>query len=259
MTRIAVLADIHGNTIALDAVLEDIQTQGGADEYLVLGDLAAIGHDPVGALERLTHLPNIHFVRGNTDRYLVTGELPLPKIEGDHIEISLLPHLLGLASTLAWTKGAVTAAGWLPFLDDLCVEHHTILPDNTRLLGVHAYPGNDDGGGFYPTMNQNEITSLLEGCQTDLVFVGHTHVLMEAHAEGIHVVNPGSVSNPFPPDLRASYILLDADPSGYQINHQYVDYDHDAVIEEVQRLRHPGAEYIIRGMRGQNKPRWKRK
>jgi hypothetical protein len=72
------------------------------------------------------------------------------------------------------------------------------------------------------------------------------------------VVNPGSVSNPFPPDLRASYILLDVDQSGYQIYHQYVDYNHEAVIEEVERLRHPGAEYIVGGMRGQNKPRWKR-
>ncbi|MCJ7626134.1 MAG: metallophosphoesterase family protein [Anaerolineaceae bacterium] len=256
MTRIAVLADIHGNSIALDAVLEDIQVQGGADEYLVLGDLAAIGYDPVGTLDRLTHLPNVNFVRGNTDRYLVTGELPLPKIDGDHVKIALLDHLMGIASTIAWTKGAVTAAGWLPFLEKLQVEYHAILPDNTRLLGVHAYPGHDDGGGFYPGMDQRVISSRLDGCESDLVCVGHTHVLMEAHAEGVHVVNPGSVSNPFPPDLRASYILLDADQSGYQINPHYVDYDHDAVIKEVQRLKHPGGEYIIRGMRGQNTPRW---
>ena len=257
MTRIAILADIHGNSISLDAVLEDVQAQGGVDEYLILGDLVAIGYDPVGVLERLSQLPKAHFVRGNTDRYVVTGELPLPKIEGDHVEIARLDHILGLASTLAWTKGAVTAAGWLPFLEKLKVEYHTILPDNTRLLGVHAYPGHDDGGGFYPAMDQNEILSQLGTCESDLVCVGHTHVLMEAHAAGIHVVNPGSISNPLPPDLRASYIILDADQSGYRINSYHVDYDHEAVIEEVLRLKHPGADHIIRYLRGQNEPGWK--
>jgi len=81
MTTIALLSDIHGNPIALDAVLEDIQQQGGADQYWILGDLAAIGHDPVGTLEKLARLPNATFVRGNTDRYLVTGERPGPTIE----------------------------------------------------------------------------------------------------------------------------------------------------------------------------------
>ncbi len=53
MMRIALLSDIHGNSIALEAVLEDIQAQGDVDAYWVLGDLAAIGYDPVGVLERL--------------------------------------------------------------------------------------------------------------------------------------------------------------------------------------------------------------
>jgi predicted phosphodiesterase len=37
--RIALFSDVHGNSIALDAVLQDIQAQGGVDAYWVLGDL----------------------------------------------------------------------------------------------------------------------------------------------------------------------------------------------------------------------------
>lgn len=37
--RLAILSDIHGNSIALDAVLADIATTGEVDEYWVLGDL----------------------------------------------------------------------------------------------------------------------------------------------------------------------------------------------------------------------------
>ncbi len=56
--KIAVLSDIHGNSVALDAVLRDISSQGGVDAYWVLGDLVALGPDPVGVLERLSKLPN---------------------------------------------------------------------------------------------------------------------------------------------------------------------------------------------------------
>ena len=43
--RMAILSDIHGNPLALDAVLTDIQEQGGVDGYWVLGDLVALGYD----------------------------------------------------------------------------------------------------------------------------------------------------------------------------------------------------------------------
>ncbi len=51
--RLAVFSDIHGNPIALEAVLADIKARGGADQYWILGDLAVGGYDPSGALQRL--------------------------------------------------------------------------------------------------------------------------------------------------------------------------------------------------------------
>lgn len=49
--RLAILSDTHGNPLALDAVLADIQIRGEADRYWVLGDFAALGYDPVTPLE----------------------------------------------------------------------------------------------------------------------------------------------------------------------------------------------------------------
>ena len=51
--RIALLADIHGNAIALEAVLASIAREDGADEYWILGDVVALGPDPVGVMEHL--------------------------------------------------------------------------------------------------------------------------------------------------------------------------------------------------------------
>lgn len=57
------MSDIHGNAIALDAVLTDIEQQGAVDEYWVLGDLVEAGPDPVAVLERLRQLPNVRFIQ----------------------------------------------------------------------------------------------------------------------------------------------------------------------------------------------------
>jgi hypothetical protein len=43
------LSSVHGNPLALDAVLADIAASGGGEGYLVLGDLALGGYDPSGA------------------------------------------------------------------------------------------------------------------------------------------------------------------------------------------------------------------
>jgi predicted phosphodiesterase len=256
--RIAIMADIHGNPIALDAVLGDIERRGGVDAYWILGDIVALGHAPVEVLERLSALPNVRWVRGNTDRYVCTGDRPPPSLQEAVADPTQLPVLLEVAGTFAWTQGAVTYAGWLEWLSGLPLELRTGLPDGTRVLGVHAAPGRDDGIGFQPGLSDAELAVLLGDSDTDLVCVGHTHQPMEATVKGTHVVNVGSVSNPVAPDLRASYVLLKADPSGHRVEHRRVEYDREAVIVALQRLWHPGAKFIVGHMRGLHRPALRR-
>jgi hypothetical protein len=119
------------------------------DAYVVLGDLAAIGHDPVTVLERVTALPEVLITRGNTDRYLVTGERPpIPPPPGKEVEV---------AHSFAWTQGYVTGAGWFDCLAQLPLEVRIELPDGTRLLGVHAAPEMDDGAGVSPVQSDREV------------------------------------------------------------------------------------------------------
>ena len=253
--HIALLSDIHGNPIALDAVFADVQAQGGVDTYWILGDIVAIGHDPVGVLERLAGLPNACFARGNTDRYVVTGERPGPTFAAVESDLRLLPALVEIAQSFTWTQGAITATGWLGWLAALPLEQRIVLPDGTRLLGVHASPGSDERG-VHPALSDAELKSLFAGCAADLVCVGHTHWPMDLHVDDVRVVNLGSVSNPLPPDLRASYVILEAGDAGYRLQHRRVDYDHQAVIAAVQQVRHPGAGHITRHMLGQCRAGW---
>jgi predicted phosphodiesterase len=252
--KAAILADIHGNTLALEAVLQDLEKQGGVDEYWILGDLAALGPDPLGVLSRVAELPKAHFVRGNTDRYLVTGEHPGPDVQKILNNLDALNLKIRLANSFSWTVGAIAPAGWLPWLDELPLEMRQVLPDGTRLLAVHAAPGTDDGDGIRAQSSDDELRRLLSGVQADLVLVGHTHIPFNRMVDGVHLVNPGSVSNPFPPDLRASYAIFSGDLQGYAIEHRRVDYDRQAIIEAMRRVAHPSEAYITRFMRGENKP-----
>ncbi len=60
--RLVLLSDIHGNSVALDAVLAEVERRGGADHDGFLGDLVALGHDPIGVLDRISALPGAAFV-----------------------------------------------------------------------------------------------------------------------------------------------------------------------------------------------------
>lgn len=252
--RIAIFSDVHGNTIALDAVLADIQAQGGADEYWVLGDLAALGYDPRGALERIFSLPNARLIHGNTDRYVYAPEpLPLDELRAN---LELLPRVLTNRQDFAWTRGALAYTDWLQILTALPLEIRQTLPDGTRVLCVHASPGTDDGIGVQPRVSSEQLQTLFKGCDQDLVFVGHTHWAMEVMVNHTRVVNLGSVSLQNPPDLRAKYVMLHADASGHRVERRFVDYDHAAVITKLETLRSPAYELLIHYMRGEQKAQW---
>ena len=254
--RVAIFSDIHGNSIALDAVLHDIHARGGVDAYWILGDLAALGVDPVGVLERIYQLPNVTVIRGNTDRYLVTGERPLPTPRALQENFALLPQVLEIAQNFAWTLGAIRYGDWLERLAALPLDARFVLPDGTRVLCVHASPGTDDGSGIEPVMTDDEIRALISGCDADLIFVGHTHWALDRTVDNVRIVNLGSISNPLPPDLGAKYVLLQADAAGHRIAQYSVEYDRETVIALAHQIRHPAAHYIAKFLRGERIPRW---
>ena len=249
--RLALLSDVHGNTVALDAVLDDVAAQGGVDVYWALGDLAAIGPDPLGAVERLRALPDVGFTRGNTDRYITVGDRPGPPASEVAADPDRLARVVEAERAFAWSQGVITGAGLLDWFERLPMEQRLTLPDGTRLLGVHASPGRDDGPGLTAEQSDAEIGASLDGCDAELVVAGHTHRPIDRRVGDVHVVNLGSVSlPPTPDDLRASYVLLDASEDGYRVEHRRVDYDRDAVIEHGRRVRYPGTEFVASILRG---------
>src|SRR5688500_9900908 len=116
--RLALLSDVHGNPIALEVVLADVAARGGVDGYWVLGDHAAQGYDPVGALRRLSQLPNAAFSRGNTDRYVLGDEYPGATTALAQADPTRVPLFKLFAQGGGWTYGRLSQddPAWIDWL-----------------------------------------------------------------------------------------------------------------------------------------------
>jgi predicted phosphodiesterase len=254
IVRIALISDIHGNSIALEAVLADCAALG-VDRFWFLGDHVALGPSPDAVLRRITSLPHSVFVRGNTDRYVVTGEGWPLSLEEVRANPALIPRYAEIAAGFAWTRGFLVATGWFDWLGDLPLQHHYVAPNGVRILAVHASPGDDDGEGLHPGSSDEDIASLVNGCDADLLLVGHTHEALVRQVGETLVVNLGCVSNPRGADARASYVVMDVGETNVSITHHRVSYDYEAFARSVESSRHPSVDFIMSHQRGEQPAR----
>jgi predicted phosphodiesterase len=247
--RAAMFSDVHGNTIALDAVLADIAAAGGVDAHWVVGDLAAVGFDPAGAVRRLQSLPDLKVVRGNTDREAARdeGDVERAIVDLAASDPAQARRMAAMQRNFAWTRGALMEAGLLDWLANLPVEERIMLPDGTRVLLVHAAPGTDDGDGIREEQSDDALGEVLAGAGADLVIVGHTHQPVERTVNGVRAWNLGNVSVPFTPEKRAMWTLLEADEDRYRLERRFVAYDHDAVRARLDAVD-PPAGFVLRNL-----------
>src|SRR5215469_1628258 len=134
--KLGIVADIHGNDVALRAVLKDAERLE-VDRWWVLGDLVLFGPRPVDVLELLLGLPGIGMLRGNTDRYVLTGEQPAPHATAADAagNIDLVERYAAMAAGIAWTRGVLDQADLLDVLTGLPAHLRVALPRGTSNPG----------------------------------------------------------------------------------------------------------------------------
>jgi len=242
--RIAVLADIHGNLLALEAVLSHLEAQGGAEAIWVLGDLAVFCPYPVQVFERLTALPKARFLQGNTDRYLVTGRRPPQMAAEDARQWKKMPAFLKERdANFRWTVEQLSHK-WYSFLRDLPFEQRMDIPGYGSVLAVHASPLGDEVGIWEDTADE-ELSDMLAGTDARLLLCGHTHhQLGRWLGDEIWVVNTGSVGLPLDGDQRAAYAILDFEEGDCWASFHRVDYEVDEVIAKLDEVGHPAREWV---------------
>ena len=190
---IAVIADIHGNGPALEAVLEDLE-RVAPDEILVGGDLVGRGPEGSRVVRRIADLgwPS---VRGNHEDYLL--DFRRKKVPTEWFETDEWAASRWMAEELGTEDADYIAA--LPFSMTSC------LAQEVRL--VHGSPrSNNEGIG--PWTADEELEEHLRSIEESVLVCGHTHRPLTRRLGPGLVVNVGSVGLPFNRDRRAQYTLL---------------------------------------------------
>jgi predicted phosphodiesterase len=242
--KLGVVADVHGNATALHAIFADAAGRG-VERWWALGDLVLFGPRPVEALESLLALPGIQFVSGNTERYVTTGAQPHPHATAaDAVgDVGLVSRYGQMAAAIGWTQGALCQAGLLDEIAALPSELRLALPDGSRLLGVHASPGADDGPGIDTDSSDDVLSDLLAGCDAEVVVGGHTHIPTDRTVGAVRVLNPGSAGLPRR-CVGAAWMLIDANETGIHVEHRRADFDVDEVVADLHQRRHPSAAFV---------------
>lgn len=219
--RLAVIADIHGNDLALEAVLADIDAQGITD-IVNLGDHLS---GPLNAARTADILIKraILSIRGNHDRYLLTMD----------------PHEMGQSDRAAYDQLQPQHREWLATLPVAHVHEEAFFL-------CHATPTDDEtywlealtADGTVHMAQHSAIEAKAAGVDYPVILCGHTHIQRAVRlSDGRLVVNPGGVGcpgydddQPVPhkveagsPDAR--YAIIEKSASGWHVTFRNVPYD----------------------------------
>jgi predicted phosphodiesterase len=241
---VAVLSDIHGNSWALAAVLDDIRRRGIRD-MVNLGDCLYGPLDPGGTAHLLMEL-DMPSVRGNEDRILLDDP-------GRHPDSPSLPFVQAniLPEHRRWLE-------MLPFtaiaFEDFFLCHGTPEKDNDYLLREVLAAG----CRMLPT---DAVAKKLQRVSHPVILCGHDHLpALLGLPDGRHVVNPGSVGLPayrddlpFPHAMEtgsthARYSIVSRRRSGLAVENIAVPYDWQGASAAAMRNGRPDwAEYLRSG------------
>ncbi|WP_332691581.1 metallophosphoesterase family protein [Devosia sp.] len=215
--RVAVISDVHGNALALDAVLADI-TRHGVDAVLSLGDNVSGPVDPAGTAERLMALGGLS-VRGNHDRWTVD------------------PSLRGSGDIDAFARAQLnsTQLDWLASLPATAVHADVVFL-------CHGTPHDDEvpwldnfyAGRTTTVPGEAQVAAQARGIDYPVLLCGHTHIPRSLRLlDGRLIVNPGAVGMQLvhgSPDAR--YAIVERRASGWHTSLLAVPYDHDEAARQ---------------------------
>jgi putative phosphoesterase len=217
--RLALLSDVHSNIHALQAVLEDVESQG-ADRLASLGDMVGYNAHPNHCVEALRKADAIA-VLGNHDWASTTGQpegfnaYAVAGVEYSRRKLS--------EENKAWLQALPErrVERWGPV--SVCMAHGSPRAPLTEYL--------------FPSTDARELRDQAKAAgKPSVIALGHTHWPMRIEA-GSLFLNPGSVGQPRDGDSRASYCILDT--ASLSTDFRRVAYDVEAAARDVREAGLP--------------------
>ncbi len=208
---LALLADIHANLEALEAVLADARAHG-TTHWVVLGDTIGFGGAPLACAQRVQEL-HATALRGNHEEALLHPELfaAFPAVQRMSVRTRdlLPPQLLSWLTSLPYTAEAQglslthatfhASERW----GRLSQEHEAALSFSAQQAPLAAF-----GHTHRPTLFSQNAAGLVE--KLPLVYDASGSFTLSAETGRRYLINPGSVGQPRDGDPRAAYALWDS-------------------------------------------------
>ncbi len=229
--RVAILADIHGNLPACEAVLEDIQRM--APDYIVAaGDLALRGAHPRETVELL--LDRCHSVlMGNTDCYLAGNYLGGAYRERDHWKTDLL----------RWTRDQLGEAHLLK-LGALPFSMRYTPRKGQDLFVCHANPKNLEES-LDPTLDELSVRRFFMHLDAAACAFGHLHFPYRRRVGRMLIADVASAGIPRDGDLRPAYGIFTYTPKGWRVQIRRVRYPVRKATQALTARKVPGGPILI--------------
>jgi len=226
--KIAVLADIHANLHALEAVIQDAERRG-IEVFLNAGDLIGFGPFPNEVVEFL-HSKNVTSVVGNFDIEVVKNHVKGKGAKGIALEFAKKE------------------------LSKPCESYLLSLPrefrfeiDGQKLLMVHGSPESIEEH-LYRDSAVEQLKTLAAAAKAEIVIVGHSHEQFRREVNGVSFINPGSVGRPGDGNPKAAYAILSIVP--FNVEFVRLDYDVAAAANALRKKKLPEsfAQMLLRGV-----------
>jgi putative phosphoesterase len=226
--EVAVLADVHGNLHALQAVIENAEKRG-VTFFLNAGDLTGFGPFPNEVIELLQSKHAISVI-GNFDLEVLQK------------------------ATKAKNESKIALEFVRDQISGSCRAYLRSLPREIRLkiagkriLLTHGSPESIDEHLYSNTLPKR-LKELAQKAKADVVITGHSHEQYTREAEGVFFINPGSVGRPGDGNPQAAYAVLKFNP--FSVELLRVKYDVSAVADalRLQGLPESFSQMLLRGV-----------
>lgn len=226
--RVAIFSDVHGNVAALEEVLADIRARGPFDRILNGGDFAFGGPRPREAVERLIE-GGYPAVVGNTDEMVAASP------EG------------AAGAVAAWARTRLTPeqVDWLRALPR---SRRVDAPGGPPLVLVHATPWSTTDL-IEPSSPAATVARAFEQAEARTLVYGHIHRAYIREVAGGLIVNAGSVGFPFDGIPRPAWAILTLERGAWRAEIVRIEYDREAVIQDLLTSDHPDAQSFVRRIR----------
>jgi predicted phosphodiesterase len=212
--KLAILADIHGNFQALQAVASHVE-QWQPDQVIVAGDIVNRGPCSLECLHFVQNKQQTHgwlTVRGNHEDYVISQALPDAPRSGPAFEV-----FRNVYWTYQQLNEDVSALMAMPFRQNLPgPEGSPICITHASLQGIRS--------GIFPEIADDELRQKIEPAAA-LFCVGHTHLPLIRYVDQTLVVNVGAVGLPFDGDTRACYGQVVWQKGGWSAKIIRLEYD----------------------------------